>query len=94
MTILLPGRATPANHVLFRQLDNEAILLNLETGQYYGLNEVGSQLWQQLTANPNLNQATAAILAQYEVGQDQLAQDIAQWLVELTNAGLLELTNS
>ena len=94
MPSLLPGRATPANHVLFRQLDNEALLLDLGTGQYYGLNEVGSQLWQQLAVNPNLNQAIATLLAQYEVEQTQLTQDIAHWLAKLNNAGLLELTNS
>ena len=94
MTIPLPNRATPANHVLFRQLDNEAILLDLETGQYYGLNEVGCQLWQQLATNPDPHQALTTILANYNVAQDQLTQDIAQWLAELNAAGLLHLANS
>jgi len=32
--------------VVFRELDGEAVILNLETGTYFGLDTVGTRIWQ------------------------------------------------
>lgn len=94
MTHPLPGRATPPNHVLFRELNGEAILLDLQKGHYYGLNEVGCDLWQLLTADPDVAKACAQLQAIYQVEPSQLEQDIAQLLADLHTAGLISLDNS
>lgn len=94
MTHPLPGRATPPNHVLFRELNGEAILLDLQKGHYYGLNEVGCDLWELLTADPNVAKACAQLQAIYQVEPSQLEQDIAQLLADLHTAGLISLDNS
>lgn len=94
MTHALPGRASPANHALFRELNGEAILLDLQKGYYYGLNEVGCDLWQLLTTDPNVAKACAQLQAIYQVEPSQLEQDIAQLLAELNAAELIILANS
>ena len=94
MTHPLPGRATPPNHVLFRELNGEAILLDLQKGHYYGLNEVGCDLWQLLTADPDVAKACAQLQAIDQVEPSQLEQDIAQLLADLHTAGLISLDNS
>ena len=43
-------RATMPAHVLVRFLDRECVLLNLETEQYFGLDETGTRIWQLVTA--------------------------------------------
>jgi len=48
--------ATPAN-VLVRILDRESVLLNLETEQYFGLDETGTRMWQLVTGLPNIEAA-------------------------------------
>jgi len=40
--------------VMFRELDGEAVLLNLESGKYYGLDPVGSRIWQFVQQTPLL----------------------------------------
>ncbi len=42
------SRVAAPRHVLVRALDRESVLLNLETERYFGLDEVGTRMWQLL----------------------------------------------
>ncbi len=54
MTISFSDRVEVPKHVLVRFLDNESVFLNLETEHYYGLDEIGTRMWQAVTAAPYL----------------------------------------
>ncbi len=56
-------RAATPSHVLVRYLDKESVLLNLETEQYFGLDETGTRMWQLLTASPCIDSAFQELLA-------------------------------
>ena len=58
--------ATPAN-VLVRILDRESVLLNLETEQYFGLDETGTRMWQLVTGSPSIEAAYQELLAEFDV---------------------------
>lgn len=65
MTISFSDRGEVPKHVLVRFLDNESVFLNLETEHYYGLDEIGTRMWQTVTAAPYI-----------EAAYEQLAQPI------------------
>jgi hypothetical protein len=55
--VLFTDRAAVPAHVLVRILDRESVLLNLETEQYFGLDETSTRMWQLVTASPNIDAA-------------------------------------
>ena len=62
MNAVLDGRAFAPTHVLCKDLGDEAILLDLETETYFGLNAAGSRLWSLLTTAPTIRDAFDAML--------------------------------
>jgi hypothetical protein len=78
--------------ILFHELSGEAVLLNLETGKYFGLDEVGTRMWLLLTEHSNLLPAYQALLQEYEVEEDQLQTDLIHLVDELALHGLLLVT--
>src|SRR2546429_9686168 len=63
-------RATAPKHVLVRPVDQESVLLNLETERYFGLDETGTRMWQLLTTSPDIDAAYQELLAEYdEIGR-------------------------
>ena len=50
-------RVEVPKHVLVRFLEKESVFLNLETEQYYGLDETGTRMWQAVTAASSLEAA-------------------------------------
>jgi hypothetical protein len=79
------------NDVLFRELSGESVILNLENGKYFGLDEVGTRMWQLLTEHGQVGAAFQALLDEYEVTEEQLEHDLLQLVDDLASHGLLQL---
>jgi hypothetical protein len=83
--------SVPEN-VLFRELEGESVILSLDNETYYGLDDVGTRMWLQLTTQPTVQDAYNALLHEYEVEPDELQNDLARLVSELVAAGLLDRT--
>ena len=75
--------------VLSTELHDEGVLLNLETGEYFGLDGVGIEMWKLLRANGDVGAARAALLEQYDVAEDVLAKDLDELIAKLAARKLL-----
>ena len=75
--------------VLSTELHDEGVLLNLETGEYFGLDGVGMEMWKVLRANGDVGAARAALLEQYDVAEDLLAKDLDELIAKLAERKLL-----
>ncbi len=82
--------ATPA-HVLVRILDRESVLLNLETEQYFGLDETGTRMWQLVTGSPNIESAYQELLSEFDVEPELLHSHLTELLTRLVESGLLQV---
>lgn len=83
--ITLDTRVAIHEDAVFRELDGEAVILQLEAGMYFGLDPVGTRLWQLIEAHGQLRPVLDAALGEFEVAPDVLERD----LIELV-AGLAE----
>ena len=77
--------------VLFSELDNEAVLLNVSAGQYFGLDAVGTTMWQVLTSAASAEAAYVELLDRFDVSAETLRADIECLLQELMSEGLVYL---
>jgi Coenzyme PQQ synthesis protein D (PqqD) len=84
-------RAAMPTHVLVRLLDRESVLLNLETEQYFGLDETGTRMWQLVTGSPNIDAAYQELLAEFDVEPDLLRSNLMELLSQLVDSGLLQV---
>jgi hypothetical protein len=89
--VTLKDRVSAPAHVLVRFLDRESVLLNLETEQYFGLDETGTRMWQLLTASPDIDAAYQELLAEYDVEPDLLRDNLTELLGRLVESGLLQV---
>ena len=84
-------RARAPKHVLFRLLERESVLLNLETERYFGLDETGTRMWELVTTSPSIDAAYQELLAEYEVPRDLLRENLTELVGHLVEHGLLEI---
>ena len=75
--------------VVFRELDGEAVLLNLDSGMYFGLDRVGTRIWQLLDAHHRLDKVIEELLEEYDVARETLEADVARLLGALLEKGLV-----
>ena len=91
LMLTFSDRAAAPSHVLVRLLDQESVLLNLETEQYFGLDETGTRMWQLVTTSPNIDAAYQELLAEYDVQPEMLRENLTELLGRLVEHGLLQV---
>ncbi|HKN10306.1 MAG TPA: PqqD family protein [Pseudomonadota bacterium] len=79
--------------VLATELEDEGVLLNLETGEYFGLDDVGLGMWKVLGTSRSVEDARAALLEQYDVAEEVLSRDLSAFVAELAERKLLVVTD-
>ena len=77
--------------VLFRELGDEAVLLQTATGKYFGLDPVGTRMWQVLAEEGDLEPTCRRLLAEFEVEEARLRRDLVGLLEELKTHRLIEV---
>ncbi len=92
METTLDTRVTIPAGVMFRDLDGEAVLLELESGRYYGLNETGTRMWLLLQEHGSLETALHALLDEYDVAEEQLRKELLGFVGTLTSQQLLQIS--
>jgi hypothetical protein len=85
------SRVVVPEQVLVRQLDDEIVILDLESESYFGLDEMGTAMWNELTAANSIEQAYKTLLNQYDVEPEVLRSDVQNLVQQLVEQKLLEL---
>ena len=88
------NRVVVPSHVLVRQLDGEAVLLNLDTEKYFGLDSTGTRMWELVTNSPTIETAYGVLAGEYEVEPETLRTHLAELLGQLVENGLLHVQPS
>lgn len=76
---------------LYRELQGESVLLQLDTGEYFGLDEVGTRVWQLIVEKGDLDAVEAAMRQEFDVDGAVLADDLRRLVDELAAKRLIEL---
>lgn len=85
----LGARLRVSDDVVFRELDGEAVVLNLGSGMYFGLDEVGTRVWSLIEAHGDLRSVYNALLDEYDVAPEILERDLVGLVSEMAEKGLL-----
>lgn len=94
MTPTLAERVSISPEVLFQEIGGEAVLLDLKSESYFGLDEVGTRIWQLLEGQGSLRTVYGRLLAEYDVESGRLEEDLLRYIGELADAGLLTVRGS
>jgi hypothetical protein len=89
MTLSLDATVRIPEDVVFRELDGEAVILNLESGMYFGLDEIGTRIWQLLDLHKSLRKTLQALETEFDAPAERLASDLTTFVGTLQAKGLL-----
>ena len=73
---------------VFRELGGEAVLLQLASGMYFGLDPVGTRLWQLLEQHGTLRMTVDAAARKFDTAADVLERDLVELVAELESKQL------
>ena len=90
-TPTLDCKVTIPDDVVFREIAGESVLLDLASGEYYGLNEAGTRIWTLLVAGTGPAEVLSSLRREYEADETVLRGDFLGLLGELASRGLVRI---
>ncbi len=92
--VALDTRLRP-NHeeVIGKVLDGEAIVINLATGSYYAMPDVGAVIWEAIEEQCSLHEIADRVSARYDVSAERAAADMLEFAERLLQEGVVALTS-
>lgn len=76
---------------LSTEIEGETVILNMETGKYCGLNEVGTVIWNQLEKRLSFKDLKSKILEEFEVSEKDCADHLITFLNDMAANNLIEV---
>ena len=89
--ISLANTFIPSKAAVFRDLDGEAVILDLDSGTYFGLNAVGTRIWQLMERDGRLTAVLDDLRTEYDAAPDVLERDLLDLVARLVDARLGEV---
>jgi len=86
----LDQRFQVSEDVIAREVAGEMVLLDLASGLYFGLDPVGTRIWDRISSAPcTLAEVCDLIEAEYEAPRDQIERDIIALAEEFSQKNLI-----
>ena len=93
MTISFSDRVRVADDVLISNLQEESVILNLDSERYYGLDDVGTRFISVLNESESIEAAYEVLRDEYDVDPHSLRQDLFELVEDLVKQGILIRAN-
>ena len=89
--IQLENKIARSEGFITSTVDDEVMMMSIEKGHYYGLDDIGSHIWQQLENPVRVADLCAQLSTEFNVDQDQCETDVLAFLNELADEGMISI---
>lgn len=91
MPVTIRNSFVLSSAAIFRDLDGEAVILDISSGTYFGLNAVGASIWQLIEQHGQLSAVLEALSGEFGAPRDVLERDLLALVTQLAEARLGEV---
>jgi coenzyme PQQ synthesis protein D (PqqD) len=91
MQISFSDRVRVPDDVLVSRLQEESVILNLDSERYFGLDDVGTRMLSVLSTSESIEAAYESLLDEYDVDGHELRQDLLALVESLVQQGIVEV---
>ena len=81
-----------SNDPISADVDGELVMMSIEKGNYYGLAGIGSRIWQLIESPTRVSALCDKLAEEYDVEKSVYEADALEFLGELAEQGLIEVS--
>lgn len=77
--------------ILFSSIDDESVLLSIEQNNYYGMDSIGSKVWEILKEPTSVENIVLLLMEEFQVSQTTCISDVTTFLNVLEKEKLIKV---
>ncbi|MFC1771147.1 PqqD family protein [Candidatus Margulisiibacteriota bacterium] len=75
--------------VVHSNIDQETLLINMDSGFYYSLDKIGSFIWENLTQNTDFENIVSNIIKKFKVDNIIAEKDLKYFMQKLSKENII-----
>ncbi len=79
--------------IISTDMDGETVMMSIAQGEYYGLTDVGSYIWEFMTTPISIQDLSLKVLDEFEIDESTCQQDLLTYAEQLIEKGVAQLAN-
>jgi hypothetical protein len=91
MAIIMHSSFIRSNDLIAEPVDDELVMADIDSGKYYGLNDIATAIWQNLEKKINVEDLCKRLCESYEVNPEQCSTEVLAFLKELQTRNLISV---
>lgn len=72
-------------------LNGEKVMMNIDKGEYFSLNSLGSRIWEIIDKPKKINEVINTLLEEYEVSEEECRENVMNFLGVLKHVDLINV---
>jgi len=80
--------------IIHASVDDEIVMLDIDNGMYYGLDNIASRIWQMLETPNLVSDICLSMRSDFDVAEDQCQCDVLHFLNSLKHKNLISISGS
>jgi hypothetical protein len=89
MKITVDSKVQRNPEMVSGNMDGEVVMLSIQRGEYFGLDKIGSRIWDIIENSISISDIKNILLQEYEVDEETCLNDLIEFLEDLQNKGLI-----
>lgn len=89
--ITLETTVQRSQELLASSIGDEVVMMSIENSAYYGLDPVGSKIWEMIAEPVRVSQLCDQLMERFEVSAEQCQADVLKFLNEMHDEGMLQV---
>ena len=89
--ITIDSTISQIEDIVASDIDNEKVMMSIEKGQYFGLEPIGSRIWEMIETPAKVSVIIDKLLTQFDVDRETCEHDLLAFLGELDEAGIIQV---
>ena len=77
--------------VFASEIDEEVVMMNVDTGKYYGMDAIGSRIWELIDEKIQVKKLISTLMEEYDVSEEECRNDVLEFLNELYDQQLVQI---
>lgn len=93
MEITLESLIKRKDGLLSSPIDDELVMMSIEKGKYYGLDEISRRIWELFEVNRSVASICEQLIEEHDVDESTCYKEVLAYIKELVDEGLVEIIN-
>ena len=89
-TIDVNAKIVRNEEIVFSGMDDETVMMSIEMGEYYGINPIGSRIWELLAEPLTTAGICDLLMEEYEVPAEECRRDVLEFIRQLFDKKLVK----